>query len=117
MSGETYIFCNNSGSWTSVNVKGQIPCPRAAHAAVDIGTMQMVVYGGASGGGALARGDLYMLQLRNGEEEAQWMIIPVAGETPGRRYGHTLVFKSPYLILFGGNDGKDNLNDVWTFNI
>tara|TARA_B110000285_G_C14623651_1_gene380247 strand:+ start:200 stop:337 length:138 start_codon:yes stop_codon:yes gene_type:complete len=45
------------------------------------------------------------------------MIIPVAGETPGRRYGHTLVFKSPYLILFGGNDGKDNLNDVWTFNI
>ena len=45
------------------------------------------------------------------------MIIPVEGETPGRRYGHSLNFRSPYLILFGGNDGKNNLKDVWILNV
>lgn len=77
----------------------------------------MVLYGGATGNGSLARDELYLLQLRNGEENAQWMIIPVSGQTPGRRYGHSLVFKSPNLVLFGGNDGKNNLKDVWILNI
>lgn len=45
------------------------------------------------------------------------MIIPVEGETPGRRYGHSLNFRSPYLILFGGNDGKNNLKDVFILNV
>jgi protein phosphatase len=45
------------------------------------------------------------------------MVIPVSGQTPGRRYGHSLVFKQPYLLLFGGNTGKENLCDVWCLNI
>ena len=98
-------------------MKGQIPCPRAAHAAVDIGSMQMVIYGGAAGAGSLARDDLYMLQLRKGHQHAEWMIIPINGTSPGRRYGHSLVFKAPHLILYGGNDGKQYLGDIWTFDI
>jgi len=39
----------------------------------------MVVYGGATGGGSLASDDLYLLDLRNGEPMAQWMIVPVIG--------------------------------------
>ena len=62
----------------------------------------MVVYGGATGGGSLASDDLYLLDLRNGEQMAQWMIVPVIGETPGRRYGHTIVFHKPYLLVFAG---------------
>jgi len=30
----------------------------------------MVVYGGATGGGSLASDDLYLLDMRNGEEQA-----------------------------------------------
>jgi len=30
----------------------------------------MVIYGGATGGGSLASDDLYLLDLRNGEEMA-----------------------------------------------
>jgi len=56
-------------------------------------------------GGSLASDDLYLLDMRNGEEMAQWMIVPVVGSTPGRRYGHTIVFSKPHLLVFGGNTG------------
>lgn len=78
----------------------------------------MVVYGGATGGGSLASDDLYLLDLRNGEQMAQWMIVPVIGETPGRRYGHTIVFHKPYLLVFAGvNIASEPVNDVWCLNV
>jgi protein phosphatase len=75
-----------------------------------------VIYGGATGSGGLAPDELYLLDLKNGEQNAEWIIVPVRGQTPGRRYGHTLVFLKPYLILFGGNYGNEAVNDVWIFN-
>ncbi len=35
-----------------------------------VDALQMVVYGGATGGGSLASDDLYLLDLRNGEQMA-----------------------------------------------
>ncbi len=75
-----------------------------------------MIYGGATGSGGLAPDELYLLDLKNGEQNAEWIIVPVRGQTPGRRYGHTLVFLKPYLILFGGNYGNEAVNDVWIFN-
>ena len=66
--------------------------------------------------GGLAPDDLYLLDLKNGEQNAEWIVVPVKGQTPGRRYGHILVFLKPYLILFGGNVGNEPANDVWIFN-
>lgn len=37
--------------------------------------------------------------------------------TPGQRYGHTMVFNKPYLVVFGGNSGNRAENDVWLLNI
>lgn len=75
----------------------------------------MVVYGGAaSGGGGLSNDDLFLLDLRNTET---WIIIPVTGPTPGKRYGHTMVFFKPFLIVFGGNTGTTAVNDVWVLNV
>jgi protein phosphatase len=51
-------------------VKGVPPSPRAAHSSTNVEQMQMVVYGGATGGGSLASDDLYLLDMRNGEEMA-----------------------------------------------
>ena len=45
------------------------------------------------------------------------MIVPVIGTTPGRRYGHTIVFIKPYLLVFGGNTGTEPVNDVWVLNV
>ena len=77
----------------------------------------MVVYGGATGGGSLASDDLYLLDMRNGEEMAQWMIVPVVGSTPGRRYGHSIIFSKPHLLVYGGNTGQEPVNDVWCLSV
>jgi len=65
----------------------------------------------------LASDDLYLLDLRGGDENAVWMIVPVVGTTPGRRYGHTLCFIKPHLLVFGGNTGSEPVNDVWCLNV
>lgn len=70
MTGETYLFNVLTKTWTKLNVKGVPPSPRAAHAATNVEQNQMVVYGGATGGGSLASDDLYLLDMRNGEEQA-----------------------------------------------
>jgi len=44
-----------------------------------------------------------MLDLKDGIKDASWpKIIIQAGKSPGRRYGHSVVFNDPFLILFGG---------------
>jgi hypothetical protein len=60
----------------------------------------MVVYGGATGGGFIASVDLFLLDMRNGKESAIWMIVPMVGSTPGRRYRHTIIFAKPHLLFF-----------------
>ncbi|KAH7649518.1 serine threonine phosphatase alpha [Cryptosporidium bovis] len=46
------------------------------------------------------------------------MSVPICGgRTPGRRYGHTMIYSKPNLIIFGGNDGQRTLNDVWFMNV
>lgn len=45
------------------------------------------------------------------------MVVPITGGTPGRRYGHVLVYIRPNIILFGGNDGQKNTNDVWFMDV
>ena len=65
----------------------------------------------------MASDDLYLLDLRRGDDQAQWIIVPVIGTTPGRRYGHIINFIKPYLTIFGGNTGTEAVNDVWCLNV
>lgn len=75
----------------------------------------MVIFGGAVGGGGLADDNLYVFELR--DEQSTWILVPVIGTTPGRRYGHTMVLIKPFLIVFGGNTGTEPVNDVWSLNL
>lgn len=45
------------------------------------------------------------------------MVVPVVGSTPGRRYGHSLIYVKPHLLVFGGNTGSEPVNDVWCLNV
>lgn len=117
MTGDTYLFNILTKSWAKLTIKGVPPSPRAAHHSTNVEQMQMVVYGGATGGGSLASDDLFLLDMRNGEDDATWMIVPVVGSTPGRRYGHTIVFSKPHLLVFGGNTGSEPVNDVWCLSV
>lgn len=45
-----------------------------------------------------------------------WSEVEVVGESPRERYGHTLTFTKPYVILFGGNTATQTINDSWCLN-
>ena len=118
ITGDTFCFDIATRAWSRIDrVSGVGPSARAAHASCAVESLQLVIYGGATGGGSLASDDLYLLDLRKGENEGSWMIVPVVGSTPGRRYGHSLVFIKPHLLAFGGNTGNESVNDVWSLNV
>ena len=117
MVNETYVYNCLNNKWTKLNLHGVNPSPRAAHSATSVELMQIVLYGGATGGGGFASDDLYLLDMKNGDEIAQWMIVQVSGPTPGKRYGHTAVFIKPFIIIFGGNSMQNIMNDVWSLNV
>ncbi len=43
--------------------------------------------------------------------------MPVVGSTPGRRYGHSICFAKPHLLVYGGNTGSEAVNDVWCLSV
>lgn len=113
-----------TNKWRKLECTGEIPTQRAAHASCKVDHMMMTIYGGAaSGGGGLSSDDLVLLDLKafdqtlpNGNSlktkqpiqssaVAVYTRISVTGQTPGKRYGHSMVFQRPNLILFGGNTG------------
>ena len=63
--------------------------------------------------GELASDDLYILDLSAGDGKEKWLVVPVQGPTPGKRYGHTITYTTPYLVVFGGHAGHEPANDTW----
>ncbi|EGR28942.1 ser thr protein phosphatase family protein, putative [Ichthyophthirius multifiliis] len=117
ITGDTYSFDIQTRIWKKIETNGNQPSPRAAHAATGLEINQMVVYGGATGGGSLASDDLYLLDLRGMDDIGMWKVVPVVGQTPGRRYGHTVTYSKPFLVVFGGNTGQEAVNDCWFLNV
>ena len=64
---DCYYLCLMTFKWSKLDGAGIAPSPRAAHASCAVDTLQMVIYGGATGGGSFASDDLYLLDMRNGE--------------------------------------------------
>ncbi len=81
------------------------PSPRAAHAATCVDSNQLVVFGGAYSNGNLVDNDLFLLKIVNKDSTARWIKVPVKGNKPSARYGHTLSYIKPYIVLFGGTTG------------
>lgn len=114
---DVYLFDSTSKKWRKLDPTGPIPTQRAAHSAVYVDPGQVYIYGGATGGGGLSSDDLILLDFRNGEDRVSWISLQVIGVTPGRRYGHTLVYFKPFLLVFGGNTGSEPVNDIWSLNL
>lgn len=61
--------------------------------------MTMVIYGGAaSGGGGLSTDEIFLLDLKAYDNPsavrptASYSKLPTTGPTPGKRYGHTMIY-------------------------
>lgn len=113
---DAYMLEASTNTWSKIIAEGNPPSARAAHASACVDLSQLVIYGGATGGGSLSSDEVFLLDIRN-EDRAQWMSVPVMGPTPGRRYGHTMVFNKPLLIVFGGNNGQQAECDIWILDV
>jgi len=70
-----------------------------------------MMFGGALVGGHLSQEQLYDLKIKG--DKAVWTEMKINGDRPGPRYGHSLTFAKPNLILFGGSNGNETMNDTW----
>ena len=117
---DTFTYNILTKFWQKINIKNPetIPNGRAAHAACALGEGKMVIYGGSIANGGLADDilNIFELNLEN-ENEGQWSTIETKGTRPGQRYGHSLNYLKPYLILFGGNLNPQLMNDIWVMNM
>jgi N-acetylneuraminic acid mutarotase len=50
ITGDTFMFDMSANKWKKLQCGGVLPTPRAAHACTIVDNLQMVVYGGATGG-------------------------------------------------------------------
>ena len=117
---ETFTYNILTKIWQKINIKNpeSIPSGRAAHAACAIGDGKMVIYGGSIANGGLAEDILHIFQLNlECQNEGEWSQINNEGERPGQRYGQSLSYIAPYIILFGGNLNPKLMNDIWVMNI
>ena len=108
-----------TSKWTILKPKNseEAPSPRAAHGATTVESNQMVVFGGAHSNGNLVDNDLYLLKLASGEGNGKWIRVPIDGAKPSQRYGHSLVFSKPFILVIGGNIGNEPSIDVWSLSI
>jgi len=122
MTADLYLYNMPSNSWKKLETStiGKTPHPRAAHASATVRENQLLFYGGSIGNGQYAQDDLWFLDIKN-NEDASWMLVPIEGQTPGPRYGHSMVYILPILVLFGGSSSGNSLqkneimSDVWIF--
>lgn len=70
------------------------------------------IFGGYNGSSRF--NDLCQYDIRS----KRWNRIDAKGTTPSRRFGHSGVVHaaSNRLIIFGGWDGRDTLNDLYEYN-
>lgn len=114
---DIFVLNRRKKEWKpmTVNEPQDFPTPRASHAAASIGPMQMVVFGGARAYGRLVDNGLYMLSIF--KKYCVSKKLKISSVSPSSRYGHTLNFVPPYLVLFGGNMGSGLTNELWTMNM
>ena len=101
--------------WRKLENTGTVPCQRAAHHTCQIDENEIILFGGALVGGQIAKDQLYLCKIE--ATTANWTEIKTVGDKPSSRYGHTLVFCKPFVILFGGSTGTETMNDTWCLNI
>ncbi len=107
----TWVFDPEAGSWTSLDTQGGLPKSRAGHTLIyDSAKRNLVLFGGTSGTSFL-RDTIYF-----DPATATWDGTPMVEPWPLARNGHSLVYDpaTGTVLLFGGWDGKNYGNDIWS---
>ncbi|KAK9867723.1 hypothetical protein WJX84_004647 [Apatococcus fuscideae] len=109
--------------WTQLQIGGEGPTPRAHHTAIKFQNC-IYIFGGYGGGG-LASGELWVLQLDQTGTPCKWEQPSLAGPAPTPRFDHCC-FLYPItpnsstfdrLIIMGGRDSGQMFQDVHVLDL
>ena len=95
-------------TWTTPEVLGDAPGPRAYHTAVELGG-KLITFGGWGAQDFCA--DVAVLSVAQGEQPA-WESMSIFGEAPKARAAHSCTRIGELLYVFGGESSDGRLNDV-----
>ena len=95
--------------WSHPDVQGDVPPPCRAHTATLV-DRKIVVFGG--GEGPVYYDTVYVLDTVH--RRWQKVEFPADAPHPTTRRAHTAVYYDGKIWVFGGGNGSQALNDVWT---
>ncbi|KAK7337683.1 hypothetical protein VNO77_18268 [Canavalia gladiata] len=107
---DLHILDLRTMSWTSPELKGDLPVPRDSHSTLAIGN-NLIVYGGDSGD--QYHGNVHLLDMAT----MTWSTMTIQGSPPEVRAGHAAVNIGTKVYIIGGVGDKRYYNDVWIFDI
>ncbi|KAI0052434.1 galactose oxidase [Auriscalpium vulgare] len=110
---DVWCFNTETMQWSRPEMQGDIPLPCRAHSATLI-DRKLVVFGG--GEGPVYYNSVYVLDITL----RRWLkpiIVNHKEDIPPPRRAHTTVLYQGKIWVFGGGNGMQALNDVWTLDV
>lgn len=107
------LWALESNGWREITSEPR-PSPRSFYAMVfDDESGRLILFGGRTADGPV--NDLWYFDSASETWEQQL----VEGEGPSPRFGHDAVWhpRGRFLLLLGGNDGSNDLNDLWELSV
>ncbi|EPS95476.1 hypothetical protein FOMPIDRAFT_1038481 [Fomitopsis schrenkii] len=108
---DIYLFNTETMQWSHPQMLGDVPPPCRAHTATLV-DRRIVVFGG--GEGPAYYNDVYVLDTIS----RRWThkVFPEEVPLPPPRRAHTTVLYKGKVWVFGGGNGMEALNDLWTLD-
>lgn len=108
---DLWLFNTETMQWSHPEVQGDIPPPCRAHTATLV-DRKIVIFGG--GEGPVYYDTVYVLDTIH----RRWQKVEFPEDTPRptTRRAHTAVYYEGKIWVFGGGNGSQALNDVWTLS-
>ena len=111
--GDTFVLKEGSTRWLRSAPLGDIPSPRAFHAAGVIDESKYFVFGGESGNFQL-NNDFHLFT----DTTFEWLPLrTVSLRPPPRKMCISAIYKPGRVVIIGGRGHDSYLNDMWVFDI
>jgi N-acetylneuraminic acid mutarotase len=119
---DTWTYDLVANAWTNLRPSGALPVARSdASMVYDSRVSEVILFGGSSAN-LLADGSPTFPLLSDtwGYDPIAntWTALDPLGEPPSPRAGHSMVYDSASgkVVLLGGSDGSDCLDETWTYD-
>ncbi|KAJ1486482.1 hypothetical protein T484DRAFT_1890646 [Baffinella frigidus] len=108
---DVYFLDCFTGRWSTRELSGDAPAPRAFHSACSLERQsRIMIFGGQNGSANL--NDLYELNVR----ESSWTFVRTSGTQPSPRWGHMAFSQGlDNMVIFGGG-GEGFFGDMHHFS-